>query len=303
MGFSKMLWQDAVRRSKAIPVAQRLVIAHIGATANPEGCNAWRANDTVVEELGVSPDTVKRARAAAIQQGLWVVSKAAPRSRGSRKTHEYRLLMPVHNAVSGGSSAPTNGAPTHHLVGAAEPLSGCSGGTLVGAAECTPSVISSGIPSGERGAPTVSTVMDTLPAVPDHALSQEHLLEEKNIFYAEIVDEPHDPEPPEFCDEHQPHGPWKSCRDCTIVWKARNRWKERHPERFLSGLFAGLDQGSADLHHHLDPQPSWGCNWCRDTGLIILSDGTPGSQPAVCHHDGTRHPATDEELAALKKAS
>ncbi|OBC12609.1 hypothetical protein A5784_32795 [Mycobacterium sp. 852013-50091_SCH5140682] len=88
MSFSKMKWQDAVRQCKPIPVAQRLVIAHIGATADPDGRNAWRANDKLVDELGVSPETVKRARTAGVRHGLMVVTEPAPRSRGNRKTHE-----------------------------------------------------------------------------------------------------------------------------------------------------------------------------------------------------------------------
>jgi hypothetical protein len=50
--FSKLQWMDVVRRSTHIPVTQRLVICHIGATANPQGHNAWRANGDVMAQLG-----------------------------------------------------------------------------------------------------------------------------------------------------------------------------------------------------------------------------------------------------------
>src|SRR4029079_11014603 len=52
-------------------------------------CNYVR-DHLVVEELGVSRDTVKRARSAAVRRGLWVVSKPAPRGAGNTKTAEYR---------------------------------------------------------------------------------------------------------------------------------------------------------------------------------------------------------------------
>jgi hypothetical protein len=154
MSFSKMKWQDTVRRFKPISVAQRLVIAHIGATADPDGRNAWRANDKLVDELGVSPETVKRARTAAVRYGLMIVTESAPRSRGNRKTHEYRLLIPANanESVSGVGSDPTNADPINDLVGSAGSVSGVTGDPLVGSAECTPSVIASGIASGGRGA-------------------------------------------------------------------------------------------------------------------------------------------------------
>jgi hypothetical protein len=169
--FSKLAWLGAVRRCKAIPAAQRLVIEHIGDTSDEHGRNAWKANDLLADELGVSPDTVKRARAAAVTHGLMVMSKPAPRSRGNRKTHEYRLL-------SGGSSAPTNGAPidnsqvisggrsapTNGLVGAAEVISGGSSAPLVGAGECTPSVTPSGSTSGKE--PPTPTELETAPLPP-----------------------------------------------------------------------------------------------------------------------------------------
>jgi len=86
--FSKLQWLDAVRRSRHIPVTQRLVISHIGATANPQGCNAWRANRDVMAEIGVSLDTVERARAAALRAGLMVVTRPAPRGAGNTQTVE-----------------------------------------------------------------------------------------------------------------------------------------------------------------------------------------------------------------------
>ena len=104
MPFSKIAWFAAVRRDKRIPHAMRLVIEEIGDTANLAGCGAWKSTTTggdpnrapgLVELLGVSDKTVKRARALATELGYWTVSKPAPRGAGNYKSTEYRLLMPA----------------------------------------------------------------------------------------------------------------------------------------------------------------------------------------------------------------
>ena len=139
--FSKFVWQEVVRCCTDIPVAQRLVILHIGATADPKGRNAWRANGLVVEELGVSPGTVKRARNVAIKHGLMAVTRAAPRGAGNTKTAEYQLTLPadvqaVDNPRNGGSTAPIY--PPE--IGSAEAGNRAKTTPEIGSAESHPSV-------------------------------------------------------------------------------------------------------------------------------------------------------------------
>jgi len=42
------------------------------------------------------------------------------------------------------------------------------------------------------------------------------------------------------------------------------------------------------------------CGICRDGGIVLNSDGCPGNQIRICHHDGSWHPATPEELTDRK---
>ena len=295
MSFSKMQWQDSVRRCKAIPVAQRLVIAHIGATADPQGLNAWRANDRVVNELGVSPDTVKRARAAAVRHGFMVATRPAPRGAGNSKTTEYQLLMPVDNSVNRCSSAPISGEE----IGAADGINRCSSAQLIGAAECPPSVNASVNSSGESARAREDDEPLDVQAVPDpgNALSpQDHLhLHKTNIIAAELVDELDDPEPPDYCDAHMPHGAWNYCRDCAIVVES--------PRNAMAGSAIPAHSRPHSLKTQSPiPKPgtSWPlCNYCRDTGIVLNSDGTPGSQPRICHCDGSFKPMTDAEQTDL----
>ncbi|BDY26624.1 hypothetical protein [Mycolicibacterium mageritense] len=97
--FAKIAWLGAVRRCIVIPAAQRLVIEHIGDTADRNGMGARMSTDRVTAELGVSPETVKRARSAATQNGLWVVVSKPRRGRpraegGNARAAEYRLTAP-----------------------------------------------------------------------------------------------------------------------------------------------------------------------------------------------------------------
>jgi hypothetical protein len=295
-----MRWQEAVRCCTAIPAAQRLVIAHIGATADPQGRNAWRCNDLVVDELGVSPETVKRARKAAVGHGLWVVSRAAPRFRGSRKTHEYRLMVPVSGVettpFSGVSSDPTND-PTNDLVGSAETVSGVRSDPLVGSGECTPSVYSSGNSSGESARAREDDEPLDVPAVPDpgNALSPRDLhLQEIEMIDAELVDTNPDPEPPRGCDDHPNDDAGYTCRPCVGRAKAYKRWEGRQNGRFMAALAVYKAQQNAAREA---TKPAWRCDDCHDDGIVLNRDGKPGSRPRICHHDRSWHEATPEELA------
>ncbi|EHB58973.1 hypothetical protein MycrhDRAFT_1409 [Mycolicibacterium rhodesiae JS60] len=93
--FSKLQWMDAVRRCAEITAERRIVILHIGATAGPDGTDAWRSNQQVAAEVGVSVDTVARARRDGIKRGLWVETRSSRGGRGEAgRSAEYRLTMP-----------------------------------------------------------------------------------------------------------------------------------------------------------------------------------------------------------------
>lgn len=47
--------------------------------------------------------------------------------------------------------------------------------------------------------------------------------------------------------------------------------------------------------------PARQCPWCQDTGLVLMSDGTPGSDPSACNHDNSRRPATSDDVAEYER--
>ena len=50
------------------------------------------------------------------------------------------------------------------------------------------------------------------------------------------------------------------------------------------------------------PSTARQCPWCRDTGLVLMSDGTPGSDPSACNHEnGSRRPATSDDIAEYER--
>lgn len=48
-------------------------------------------------------------------------------------------------------------------------------------------------------------------------------------------------------------------------------------------------------------RPVWRCNKCHDRGLVLNNDGDVGSDPRICHHDGSWHIASEDELAELER--
>jgi hypothetical protein len=142
-----MKWMDEVRRCKSISASERLVILHIGATATPEGRDAWRANGTVAGELGVSHSTVKRARKAAVERGLLVVTKDAPRGAGNNHTTEYRLNIAKTNRVASDPVSSEQIGSAQKEIGSSENTNRVKMPPEIGSGEVTPSVSSSVISS------------------------------------------------------------------------------------------------------------------------------------------------------------
>ncbi|WP_131822577.1 helix-turn-helix domain-containing protein [Mycobacteroides chelonae] len=298
MKFSKLAWLGVVRHLRDIPAVQRLAILDIGDTSDKNGNEAWKSNKRVMDELGVSLDTVKRARRAAIDYGLWVVTKPG-RACGKgddKETTHYRLTMPAVGASAAPSNDETevlNGCSTapikDDLTGAVDGVNGCYRAPLMGAEIAPSSGISSGTSSGESRAREEPLDVTAVPESSD-ALSQDQLLE-TNVIYGEVVELDDDPEPQYGCDEH-PLGHGKPCPACGIARHHYNRWHERHADRIVAQLF--------NIPEPPPPEPVWRprCPWCQDTGLVLMSDGEVGSPPMWCPHElYGRRPATDEEIA------
>lgn len=141
--FSKLQWMDAVRQCMGITAERRIVISHIGATADQNGCDAWRDNKTVAAEVGVSEDTITRARKDGIKHGLWVETRPSRGGRGTAgRSAEYQLIMPENTRTAADES------PEKVRTSAEK---GPQESRKRSAPERTPSGISSGSSSGSDG--------------------------------------------------------------------------------------------------------------------------------------------------------
>jgi hypothetical protein len=154
--FSKLQWMDAVRRRTDISADQRIVIMHVGATADQYGNDAWRDNKTVATELHISIDTVTNARKNAAKSGLWTETRPARGGRSGGRSAEYRLTMPAGMVRSGADDSVKSSDTAPEIIRNAA----VNGPTQSGEwsdAERTPSGIPSGLPSGSAsGVPQVS---------------------------------------------------------------------------------------------------------------------------------------------------
>lgn len=169
------------------------------------------------------------------------------------------------------------------------------------------SVISSVLPSGESRAREEPLDVTAVPESSD-ALSQDQLLETNLIYDGQLVEPDDDPEPPYYCEKHRPYGTPDSCPGCKIARKNHEAWEKRNgvegPEGWaaLGGsklrTIAELARQERIRERALEPS----CPWCRDTGLVLMRDGTPGDSPMWCSHElYGRRPATDEEIADYER--
>lgn len=310
MKFSKFCWLEAVRRDSTLTPTLQRVICHIGATADKNGIDAWKANELVMKELGVSPVTVKRARRAATQRGLWVVTSPGRASgQGLGYTPHYRLTMPVVGANAASSADLGNDEtagvnrvstdPINDLMGSGQTFNRVSTDPLPGLASTPSSVLSSELSSGESRAREEPLDVAAVPEQSD-ALSQDQLLETNSIYDGQLVEPDDDPEPPYYCEKHRPFGTSDSCPGCKIARLNHEAWEKRQGVNGPAGWLLLAEQLGQEPVHEKESRPK--CPWCRDTGLVILSDGTPGSLPMRCLHEaGARRPATDEEIADYER--
>lgn len=155
--------------------------------------------------------------------------------------------MPANenDSVSGVSSDPTNADLTNDLVRSAEAVSGVTSDPLVGSAECTPSVIASGITSGERDARAdepepldAETVPDPANDPPPQNQPAKQTDPVDAWVDAELVDDDPDPEPQLYCDLHMPNGTDASCGACGRRRRIHERWEQRQNTLALRNMFS-----------------------------------------------------------------
>lgn len=311
MKFSKFCWLEAVRCDSTLTPALQRVICHIGATADENGIDAWKANERVMKELGVSPATMKRARRAATKRGLWVVTSPGRASgQGLGYTPHYRLTMPAAVGTSTASSAaPSNDEtagvnrvstdPINDLTGSGQTFNRVSTDPLPGLASTPSSVLSSELSSGESRAREEPLDVTAVPESSD-ALSQDQLLETNLIYDGQLVEPDDDPEPPYYCEKHRPYGTPDSCPGCKIARLNHEAWEKRQGVNGVAGWLLLAQKLGEEPAPEREPRPK--CPWCRDTGLVLMRDGTPGDSPMWCSHElYGRRPATDEEIAEYER--
>ncbi|RIS37566.1 helix-turn-helix domain-containing protein [Mycobacteroides abscessus] len=306
MKFSKFCWLESIRCDSTVPATRQRVIAQIGATADENGNGAWMTNERVMKALNVSLRTVKRARREAVEKGYWVITKPGRAcGQGAGFTTHYRLTMP---AVNGVSTAPiseetpgVNGATgdtlKEDLTVPPESVNSDTSDPLWCHGSDPSSVLPSELSSGESRAREEPLDVTAVPEVSDALSRREFQVE--TIIDGELV-EPYDddPEPQYGCDEH-PLGHGKRCSDCGIARHHYNRWRERNAARVADQVFGLFNSNILDS----PPAPARPrCPWCRDTGLVLMSDGKLGSPPMWCPHElYGRRPATDEEIAEYER--
>lgn len=310
MKFSKFCWLEAVRCDSTLTPALQRVICHIGATADENGIDAWKANERVMKELGVSPATMKRARRAATKRGLWVVTSPGRASgQGLGYTPHYRLTMPVVGANAASSADLGNDEtagvnrvstdPINDLTGSGQTFNRVSTDPLPGLASTPSSVLSSELSSGESRAREEPLDVTAVPESSD-ALSQDQSLQKTVIYDGQLVESDDDPEPPYYCEKHRPYGTPDSCPGCKIARLNHEAWEKRQGVNGVAGWLLLAQKLGEEPAPEREPRPK--CPWCRDTGLVILGDGTPGDSPMWCSHElYGRRPATDEEIADYER--
>jgi hypothetical protein len=300
----KWQWFDAIYAEERFSGAEKAVLGWLAAKAVFTGRDIFRIRQsTVAARTGEGERTVQRAYKRARDLGYLTV--VGQRERGLYgKADEYRLMVPAETQKVPDSLAGTsvvvpdrNGGSTRqkrtkYPTETAEVPDRANSVTCENADPIS-SLEKFSIEVLEREVQAAVEPLD-VHAVPDHsdALSLD-LIDEKNYVDAELVDEPHDPEPPEFCDAHMPYGTGDYCGPCKPRRINHGRWKQRQTDNLMANILRGLPRPPAS-----PPAPRYRCTLCQDTDVLLMSDGRPGSTPAWCEHNGGgRRPMTDEEIS------
>ncbi|WP_441957906.1 hypothetical protein [Mycolicibacterium houstonense] len=310
---TKFEWIDAVCLDERLTVGERYVLTNtvLRYINTAYGKTFQVKQTTIADRLAVSERVVRGALGKARKYGWLILDAHRRRGAGNHAADGYRIDIP--SQIPARSAANGEGIParnventgTNHQEYRHETSKIPARPNSTTCENVDPKVLKEGSKEGfERG----------------HAL--EDLLSQGNYIDAEVVHEPApadplparidgmdeirgelvdadpDPEPPEFCDDHMPFGVGRKCTDCGFARRHHDRWKQRNPHHALRTLMSMSVEASSDRVYaraQALKQPS--CRYCKDGGLVLMSDGTPGRNPSICNHDGSRRPATPEEIA------
>lgn len=323
-GFDKFAWISAIRadEDERLSVGIKYVLQNIALVYvrhNGVG-DLYARQETIAEKLKVSPGQVKKAYKVANARGYFVLQEARQRGRGHHGADRYRLQVPEEIGANCAPNTDEIGARidgnrctdrpkyVHELTEIGARIDGNMGSNQQKEAL---QGIKKGIKQGGEGGTAVPDEPPNLPAVPQQSnVSPSNDFPPSNndaaiaaaddediygpIVEAELVlDEPHqdDPEPKRFCSEHAAN-PGRACRTCQYLGDQHDAWKRRQAAKELSAIFAALPERQPE-----PPPPRWRCSDCHDLGVVLNSDGKPGSDPRKCHHDRSWHQMTDGELA------
>ncbi|WP_301120304.1 hypothetical protein [Mycolicibacterium fortuitum] len=315
---TKFEWIDAVCLDERLTVGERYVLmgAILRFINTPFGKTFQVKQTTIADRLAVSPRLVKSTMKNARELGWLILDAHRRRGAGNHAADAYRINIPELGA---------DHAPNDAGIGAQIDEDRCTDrqekvhesseiGARPESATCEnldPKVLREGSKEGfERGyahAPNLllnqnNNYLDAeVMHEPAPAADLPARIDGIEEISGELVDAETDPEPDEYCPEHMPYGTLDDCPKCMRARIRYDRWKKRNPHHLLNSLLN--DMSPADLavaRAQALKRPA--CPFCRDGGLVLMSDGTPGRKPSACNHDGTRRPATPEEIADYEES-
>ncbi len=340
-GFDKFAWLRAIYSEPAFTSGEKGVLAHVAVFNVLSGNDTFCVRQsTLAKQSGISRATVNYAIGKAKHRKYLVVSRRRASGYGRSGADELRLSLPavsqdaLHES-SGGRAAvsqdalhdsdetPSDVKKTAESCQENGPsdvkktAESCQENGPSDVKKTAESCQAPNTPtsendtpysslkqfsknrSGGEGAEARTPTLDAhpqkipstrLPAVPDGG----------DPIDGELVDAipTEDPEPPRFCSEHAAN-PGKGCHTCKYLRHKHEAWEARRNARMLAAVNARDRERQANSA----PAPSYRCRVCHDDGIVLNSDGLPGRDIRICHHDNTWHVATPDELAELDKSA
>jgi hypothetical protein len=252
--------------------AQTLALVAIANRCAPATRQCWIANAEIQTVIGQSQRTTERTLGLMRERGVIRMVKRGYKTHGVTRAPVYELaLLPPPKMAGADDGAPatqvgeSNTTCSRQNSNLLPPKRQLAPATLGGGLNVLTNVLTN---EGEGGAfPDLRLV----PAVPDHgnALSPLNDLPDNNHD---------DPEPPEFCAAHMPHGTSTSCRVCKVARINHERWDGRQAARWIVEMRARSSE---------PPPPK------RDLDAIAdVIESEPDSDAPVCYTDGCDKTAT-----------
>ncbi|SHS37557.1 Uncharacterised protein [Mycobacteroides abscessus subsp. abscessus] len=304
--FNKWRWFDAVLADPRMSDGDKVILVWLVVKAVFNGKDTFCVRQQTVSGHTASNERkVRRAYQRARELGYLVLIAERQRGRGHTRADEYRLEIPddvssIPEEIPDNSDVNTGHHGQEYRTNPTEIPDNTNSLTSENDTPISSLKESFLAKFLERGTAAAEPIDVT--AVPErvNALSQRDIPEENNIIDGELVDEDDDPEPPYYCEKHRPFGTSDSCPGCKIARLNHEAWEKRQGVNGPAGWLLLAQQLGQEPAPERELRPK--CPWCRDTSLVILSDGTPGSLPMWCLHEaGARRPATDEEIAEYER--